>query len=165
MKWVVVTIQSVKQSGLWAGLVSDCGIWLLVLWWWVVHGRWALWSIPVTLADEEGGAVGAGVHFSGIFINQLLLSVNNGTSLSLVVNADDSVAELEVAACGGWWEGLKEGHGALAVEDALSVEFRDAWDRDCALGGVEVNHFLGSGLEWEDDWVGWENGEFWVEFL
>ena len=165
MKWVVVTIQSVKQSGLWAGLVGDCGIWLLVLWWWVVHGSWALWTIPVTLADEEGGAVGAGVHFSGILINQLLLSVNNGTSLSLVVNADDSVAELEVAACGGWWEGLKEGHGALAVEDALRVEFWDAWDRDCALGGVKVNHFLGSGLEWEDDWVGWEDREFWVEFL
>jgi hypothetical protein len=35
----------------------------------------------------------------------------------------------------------------LAVEDAAGIEFGDAGDGDGALGGIEVDYFLGCMLE------------------
>jgi hypothetical protein len=77
------------------------------------------------------------------------------------------LAQLEGAAFGGRGDGFEEGHGALAVDNALGVELGDAGDAGVAGGlrGVEVDYFLGGFLEGEDDGVGWEGGEIWVEFL
>ena len=147
VKWVVVTVQAVQESGLWEGLVGDNSIWLLVLWWWVVDRGWALWSTPVTLADEESRADGAGIDLPGLGINQLLLGVDNGTGLALVVDADNLVAELELASRRGWWEWLQELDRALAVKDTAGVELWNIWDRDGTLDLVEVDNLLGGGLE------------------
>ena len=56
---------------------------------------------------------------------------------------------------------------SLAIDDSLAVELRDA--RDCLAGGrlrcVEVYDLGGGVLEWQDDGVGWEDGEVVVELL
>lgn len=71
----------------------------------------------------------------------------------------------------------------MSIEDTAGVEFRDIWNWDLALGLVEIDDFLGCALECcevyefgdknvekdmvltQDDRVGWEDGEFGVEFL
>lgn len=127
--------------------MGNNSIWLLILWWWVVDSGWALWSTPVALADKEGGSNSASIDLTGLSISQLLLGVDDGASLALVVNTDDLVAEDELAASGGWWEWLEEGHGALSVKDAARVELWNIWDWGAALDLVEVDDFLGGGLE------------------
>lgn len=52
-----------------------------------------------------------------------------------------------MAAGAGRGERLQESHRALAVKDAFCVESGDAGDGDCALGGVEIDYFLGGGFE------------------
>lgn len=54
---------------------------------------------------------------------------------------------------------------ALAIDDALAVEFRDAWDGRAGGARVEVDNFLVGVLEGEDDRVGGEDGKVGVEFL
>lgn len=76
-----------------------------------------------------------------------MLVLDNGTSLALVINANDLIAELELAAGGGSREGFEEGDFALAIEDAAGVEFGDAGDWGGILGGVEVDYFLSRELE------------------
>jgi hypothetical protein len=75
------------------------------------------------------------------------LCFNYTAGFSFVVDANDFGAELEGSACGGGREWFEEGHYPLAVEDAAGVEFGDTWDGGCALGGIEVNYFLGCMLE------------------
>jgi hypothetical protein len=77
------------------------------------------------------------------------------------------LAQLERAAFGGRRDRFEEGHGTLAVDDALGVELGHAGDAGIAGGlrGVEVDYFLRGFLEGEDDRVGWEGGEVGVQFL
>lgn len=62
---------------------------------------------------------------------------------------------------------LVEDELALAVDDALVVELRGAGDgfRAGCLRRVEVDDFLAGLFEGQDHRVGWEDGEFGVEFL
>ena len=62
-------------------------------------------------------------------------------------------------------KGFEELDGALAVDDAAGVKGWDARDWDAGLFAVEVYEFCVVGLEREYDWIGWEDGEFGVEFL
>ena len=109
--------------------------------------RRPLGASPVTLSHKERTPHNTSIRFPRLFINDVLLVLNNGTSLALVVDTHDFVAELEFAAGGGGREGLQGGHASLAVEDAAGIEFGDAGDGDGTLGGVEINYFLGCMLE------------------
>lgn len=135
------------MRGFRSGLVSDNGIWCLVLGWWVVDGRWALWSSPVALSNEEGTSDPSGVYLSAWDLDQFLLSLYDGAGLALVIDTEDLRADLEFLASRGGGERLEEGHGALSVDNAGGVEFRDVWDCRCALGLVEVDDFLAGVLE------------------
>jgi hypothetical protein len=47
----------------------------------------------------------------------------------------------------------------------LGVELGDAFDGLSIAPRVEIDDFLVRVLEWENDGVGWEGREGWVEFL
>jgi hypothetical protein len=117
------------------------------------------------LSDEETTAYCPSIHLPRFLVDDELLGLDNGAGLALVVDAEDLGAELEFASLRGDGEGLEELDEALAVDDAFGVEFGDAGDGGCGLGGVEVDYFLAGAFEGEDDWVGGEDGELGVEFL
>jgi hypothetical protein len=121
-------------------------IWFPLGWWEVLRRR-ALRTTPIALSHKERTPHNPSIALPGLLINNILLVLDDGTSLAFVVDADDFVAELELAAGGGGREGLEEGDFALAVEDAAGVEFWDIGDGDGVLGGVEVDYFLGCVLE------------------
>ncbi|KAH0499166.1 hypothetical protein TgHK011_006377 [Trichoderma gracile] len=70
------------------------------------------------------------------------MGVDDGARAALVVDAEDLLAELELAAGRGDGQGLEELDLALAVDDAARVEVGDAGDLGLFLGGVEVDDFL-----------------------
>lgn len=60
-----------------------------------------------------------------------------------------------------------EDHLSLAIENAGAIELWDAGNlrTGLELGCIEVDDFLGSVLEWQEDGVCRERREVWVEFL
>jgi hypothetical protein len=106
-----------------------------------------LGATPIALAYEERTPHNPGIRFPSLLIDDILLVLNDAAGFAFVVYADDFIAEFEFSAGGGGREGLEESHEALAVEDAAGIELRHAGDWDGALGGVEVDYFLGCVLE------------------
>lgn len=122
--------------------MADHRIRLLALWGWEALGSWALGSAPVALPDEECTSNNSGVDLSGRLINDQLLVLNHTACLSLVVYANNLIAELERPAFGRNWEGLEEGDEPLAIYNTASVELWHAGDRGRSLAGVEIDNFL-----------------------
>jgi len=133
----------------------------------VVLALRTLRTTPSSLTNEERRASNLSVQIPIRGINEVHLCLHDGAGLALVVDTKDFLAQLEGAAFGARGNGFEEGHGALAVDDALGVELGYAGDAGIAGGlrGVEVDYFLGGFLEGEDDGVGWEGGEVGVQFL
>jgi hypothetical protein len=114
--------------------------------WEVLRGR-TLWSTPITLSNEEGTSNSASINLSALHIYDILFLLYYTSCLSLVVDTDDLGAKLKLAAGGGGWERFEEFDEALPVYYAAGIKFGNAWDWGFALGGVKVDHFLGSLLE------------------
>ena len=119
-------------------------------------------ATPIALANEERTPHNPGIRLPSLFINDILLILNDGTGLALVIDADDFVVELEFSTGGGGRERLEKGYPALAIKDTAGVEFWDTGNGDCTLGGIEVDYFLCCVLECcgelgggaRRDWVG-----------
>jgi hypothetical protein len=122
-------------------------IWFLPSWRREILSSRSLRTTPISLPNKERTSYSSSIALSRSFINNILLCFNYTTGFSFIVDADDFGAELEGSACGGGREWFQEGHNSLAVEDAAGVEFGDARDGGCAMGGVEINYFLGCVLE------------------
>jgi hypothetical protein len=126
--------------------------------------RHTLRSTPTALTNVEATAYSPGIGLSTLSINKTLLRLYNG-SLALVVNTKHLAPNLKLASVARhreWFEDLKF---ALAIEDVLSVEFGNTFNRLCIAARVEVNDFLVRVLEREDDRVGREGGEGGMELL
>jgi hypothetical protein len=117
------------------------------------------------LTNKECAATHDGICLAVLSINQGVLRLDDGAGLALVVDAHDPAADLEPAAGRGGGKRLEEGHLALAVDDAARVELGDAGDGLGRGAGVEVDDILVRVLEGEDDGVGGEDGEAWMELL
>jgi hypothetical protein len=165
MERVIVAVKAVQEGRLRRSLVDVCGCWLLAGGWVVVYILWALGSAPAALADEEARGSDAGVGLTCFGIDEGGLGLNDGAGLSLVVNANNFVADFEFAAGRGDWERLQESNTALAIDDALRVELGNTGNWLGGGASVEVNYFLVGVLEWEKDRVCWEYGETWVKLL
>ena len=120
---------------------------LFTLWRREVLTSRSLGPAPIALPHEERAANSAAVHLARLLIHDIGLCFEHTASLAFVVHADYFLAQLELAARGGGREGLVEGHEALAVDDAARIEFGDARDSSCGLGGVEVDYFLAGAFE------------------
>lgn len=164
---VVIAIQTVQVRCLQCGLVLVHSIRLFALRRRVVLALRTLGTSPSALTNEERGSSDLRVNITIRRVDEVHLGLHDGAGLALVIHAEDFLAQLEGAAFGGCRDGLEESHGALAVDDALGVEFGHAWDTSIASGlrCVEVDYFLGGFLEGKDDGVGWEGREVGVEFL
>lgn len=144
---VVVAVEAVQQRGLERGGILEHGVGRLALGRRVVDRRGALGSAPVALRDVKCRARGARVHVARAGVDQVRLRLHHGARAALVIDAQHLGAGLEALACRGGGQGAEELDAALAVDDAGRVELGNAGDGDGLLGGVEVDHLLGVGLE------------------
>lgn len=142
-------------------------------------------ATPIALSNKECGTLGLRVYFTRLTIDDRLLRLKHTSCFSLVVDANDFIAEFKLPACAAYREGFQHGEFALAVHYAAGVEFRDSRDRVSFLAAVEIRDFLVGEFEccpqrkmsvadhekWngsertEDDRIGGEDGEVGMELL
>lgn len=120
---------------------------------------------PPSLAHEEAASYSLGIHLPALRVNERLLRLDNRARLPLVIYAEHLRPDLELAASRGHGQRLEELDAALAIDNALAVELRNARDGRGRRARVEIDDLLVRVLEGEDDGVGREDGEGGVEFL
>ena len=126
--------------------------------------RHTLRTTPTTLTNIEATANSSTIRLPRLRINKPVLRLDNGC-LAFIVYTQHLASDLELAAFAAHGQWLEELYLALAVEDVLGVELGDAFDGLGIAARVEVDDFLVRVLEGEDDGVGWEGCEGWVQFL
>lgn len=164
---VVVAVQSVEHRCVLRRGVLVHSIGLLALWWREVLALGTLGTSPTALSDEECRANDARVDFVRLGVDYVRLCLHDSAWLALVVDSKNCVPALELPALGGCGKSLVEDHLSLAIENASAVQLGNSGDVCSAFGlsSIEVDHFLGSVLEGEDDGVCWEGSKVLIEFL
>jgi hypothetical protein len=94
-----------------------------------------------------------------------LFGLYDGARFPLVVHAQHFALQHKVSPLTGHGEGFDELEFPLAVYDPLVVEVGHAWDGRGAAAGVKVDGLLIGTFKRENDRVGWERGEVWMQFL
>lgn len=134
------------------------------------------------MANKEPTSHNLGVNLASIRIHNRLFRLDDRPGLSLVINTKDLVAQLIPCARTGGRKRLQDGDFALAIKDTAGIERGNTRNWVGLLGGVEVGDLRIGKLEsWyivsatvpglvevsltEDDRIGRENGEVWMQFL
>jgi hypothetical protein len=161
---VVVTVQAVEMRRLHCSLSDACRI-RGAVGRWVVGYFGTLGTSPSTLADVEAASYSPRIGLAALCVHKTLLRLDDCARLALVVYAQDLASDLELSALGAYGQGLEELEFALAIENALGVELGHAFNWCAVATRVEVDDILVRVLEWEDDWVGREGRERWMQLL
>lgn len=93
--------------------------------------RLTLRTAPTALSYQEPATNRLGVHLAGLLIDNRLLRLHHGPGLALIVNTDDLIAQLKLAARASRREGFQDGQLALAVDSAAEVQLGNTGDLGC----------------------------------
>jgi hypothetical protein len=161
----------VDVCGIWVargrGVVGLFGSWDVLVVSCISEGlgkRHTLGTTPTALTNIKTTAYSPTIRLSALRINKTVLRLDNGR-LALVIYTKHFAPNLELAAFARHRKWLEEFDLAFAVQDVLGVKLGDAFDGLSIAPRIEIDDFLVCVLEWENDGVGWEGREGWVEFL
>lgn len=85
------------------------------------EARPTLWATPVTLANQEATGQDFVEDLPTVLVHDRLLSLNDGTGLTLVIDTDDFVPQLKIAPCTSRRKWFEDGELALTVNTVAMI--------------------------------------------
>ena len=122
-------------------------------------------SSPSTLTNVKATANSPAVCLACFGIHEPLLCLDDCAGLPLVVDTEHLTPDLELATLAGGRNRLQEFELALAVENMLGIELGYTSDWLSVRASVEVDYFLISVLERQDNGVCGECCKLGMQFL
>jgi hypothetical protein len=111
------------------------------------YSKLTLRATPATLTNQKATAQDLGVHLAALGINDRLLSLKDGARLSLVVDADNLIAQLELPSGTRRGQWLQDCDLALSINSTAMIQVGNARDLDSLLARIEIGHLLVGELE------------------
>jgi hypothetical protein len=99
------------------------------------------------LANKEAAGNDLGVHLAGLFVHDRLLGLDDSTGLALIIDTNNSVAQLKFTAGASGRKRLQYCELTLSVDTKAVIEVGHSGDVNSFLAAVEISHFLVGELE------------------